>query len=195
MSRVDGTVARVPEPGDDEAALKARHDAEFASFTESTYHAVEGILRSSCRDRDMVYNALAEAYLTGRAKWVQVRTYDKPIAWMITAARYKLRTEQERQRTRVRRESTATRDLPSVTSGVPGDAYEAQELLRAWLQKLPPRQAEVFQLVRLGFTNAEIARTLGLGEWSVRSYKSQALKRLRELAEEAGYGGDDRDPR
>jgi len=195
MSRVDGTVARTPEPGDEEAALKARHDAEFASFTESSYHTVEGILRSSCQDRDMVHNALAEAYLAGRAKWLQIRAYDKPIAWVITTARFKLLHERARQRTLVRREAAAARDLPSVTRGVPGDAFEAQELLRDWLRKLPPRQAEVFQLVRLGFTNTEIAHTLGVGEWSVRSYKSAALKRLRELAEEAGYGGDDRESR
>src|SRR5690242_16814446 len=141
MSRVDGTVARAPEPGDDEAALKARHDAEFAAFAESTYHVVEGIIRASCPDRDMVYSALTEAYLTGRAKWDQVRTYDKPIAWLITAARFKLRKEQERQRTRVRREAAAARDLPPVTRGTPGDSFEAQELLRTLLQNLPPRQA------------------------------------------------------
>ena len=195
MSRVDGTVARAPEPADDEAALKALHDAEFASFAESTYRTVEGILQASCRDRDMVYNALADAYLLGRAKWFHIRTYDNPIAWVITVARFKLLREQDQQRTRVRREAAAAQEFPPVPRGVPGDAFEAQEQLWAWLQNLRPRQVEVFKMTRLGFTNAEIARTLGVGDWSVRSYKAAALKRLRELAEEDGYGGDDREPR
>jgi RNA polymerase sigma factor (sigma-70 family) len=190
VTTVDGSAALVPEPPDDEAAarVKALHDAEFHEFTEATYHTVERILRAKYWERDAVQDALHEAYLHGRVHWDKIRGYTEPIAWVIKTARNKILNERDR----IRREAAmAPEDLPPKPHSEPADAWEAQEILRGWLQQLPPRHAEVFQMSREGFSNQEIALVLGLAEISVRSYKASARKQLRRLAETAGYTDSD----
>ncbi|TCB94464.1 RNA polymerase sigma factor [Micromonospora zingiberis] len=191
MTEVEGTAALTPEPADREAArkaaaarLKAEHDREFAAFVEASYHKVEGILRAECRDRDMVEDALNEAYLHGRVKWSTLRDHVKRIGWVIITARFKILKDQQR---RQREAAMAPEDLPPAPQSNIVDAWEAQEVLSTWLSQLPSRQAVVFQMEHDGFSNQEIARILGVTEISVRSYKAAAKKRLRELAEEAGY--------
>ncbi|MEU8220452.1 RNA polymerase sigma factor [Micromonospora taraxaci] len=191
MTGVEGTAALTPEPVDGRAAcraeaarLKAEHDREFATFAEGSYHTVERILRAACWDREMVEDALNEAYLHGRVQWPKIRTYAEPIGWVIITARNKIRKELQR---RQRESAVAPEDLPPAPHTDISDAWEARETLRTWLHHLPLRQAEVFQLSREGFSNQDIARLLSLAENSVRSYKLAARKRLRELAEEAGY--------
>ncbi|MFB9234904.1 RNA polymerase sigma factor [Plantactinospora siamensis] len=191
MSGVGGAAARIPGPVDgttareaEAACRKAEHDREFEAFTEGTYHIVERILRAACPDQAMVEDALNEAYLHGRVRWPKIRGYDAPIGWIITTARNKLRKERQR---RQREAAVAPEDLPPATHSDIADAWEARATLEAWLHQLPSRHAEVFQLSRAGFTNQEIARLLSLADNSVRSYKMAAKRRLRELAEEAGY--------
>ncbi|MEU8259465.1 RNA polymerase sigma factor [Micromonospora sp. NPDC048999] len=191
MIGVEGTAALTPEPADSEAArkaeaarLKAEHDQEFADFVEDSYHTVERILRAGCWDREVVQDALNEAYLLGRVQWPKIRTYTKRAGWVITTARNKIRKDGER---RQREAPVAPEDLPPEPHPDIADVWAAQEALRAWLHQLPSRHAEVFQMSREGFSNQEIARVLGLTENSVRSYKVAARKRLRELAEAAGY--------
>jgi RNA polymerase sigma-70 factor (ECF subfamily) len=191
VTSIEGAAALAPEPSDDEAAvarLKALHDAEFHEFTEATYHTVERILQAKCRERDVVQDALHEAYLYGRVHWHKIRDYTEPIAWVIKTARNKILNERDR----IRREAAmAPEDLPPKPQPEPTDAWEAQDILRGWLQQLPPRPAQVFQMSREGFSNQEIALVLGLAEISVRSYKAAARKQLRQLAETAGYKDSD----
>ncbi|MDG4840945.1 RNA polymerase sigma factor [Micromonospora sp. WMMD967] len=191
MTGVEGTAALTPEPVDSEVArraeaarLKAEHDREFATFAEDSYHTVEGILRAACWNREVVQDALNEAYLHGRVQWPKIRAYAEPIGWVIITARNKIRKELQR---RQREAAFAPEDLPPAPHTDISDVWEAQEMLRSWLHRLPSRQAEVFQMSRKGFSNQDIARILGLAENSVRSYKLAARKRLQELAEEAGY--------
>ncbi len=192
MTGVEGTAALTSEPADRETArkaeatrLKAEHDQEFAAFVERSYHKVEGILRAECRDREMVEDALNDAYLHGRVKWSTLRDHAKPIGWVVTTARFKILKDRHR---RQREAAVAPEDLPlSVPHPNIADAWDAQEVLRTWLHQLPPRQAAVFRMDREGFSNQEMAHILGLTENSVRCYKAAAKKRLRELAEEAGY--------
>lgn len=191
MTSIDGAAALAPEPSHDEAAvarLKALYDAEFREFTEATYHTVERILRAKCWEREVVQDALHEAYLHGRVHWHKIRRYTEPIAWVIKTAQNKILHEQ----TRILRESaTAPENLPPKPHAVPTDSWEAQDMLRGWLQQLPPRHALVFQMSREGFSNQEIALVLGLAEISVRSYKASAKRHLRQLAETAGYTDSD----
>ncbi|MET8525597.1 sigma factor-like helix-turn-helix DNA-binding protein [Micromonospora sp. NPDC005172] len=179
----------MPEPPDAEAEAacrKAEHDREFAAFVEDSYHRVEQILLARCWDREVVQDALNDAYLHGRVQWPKIRSYAKPIGWLIITARNKIRKEQQR---RQREATVAPEDLPPAPAGGAADSWEAEELLRTWLHQLPSRHAEVFQMDRAGFSNHEIARVLGLAESSIRAYKLAAKRRLRELAHEAGYDG------
>lgn len=191
MIGAEGTAALIPESADGETAgkaeaarLKTKHDQEFAGFARDTYHTVERILRAGCADYEVVHDALHEAYLHGRDKWAKLRTHTKPIGWVIITARYKIRKEWQR---RQREAAVAPENLPPTPHSDITNAWEAQETLRVWLHQLPSRHAEVFQMSHEGFSNKEIARVLGLTENSVRSYKLAAKRRLRELAEKAGY--------
>jgi RNA polymerase sigma factor (sigma-70 family) len=185
----------MPEPGDEEAAkkataerLKKSYDEEFRDFTEHSYHTVERILRAWCWDREAVQDALQEAYLHGRVQWSKIRAYTEPVAWIIKTARNKILNEHDRRR---REAAVPPEDLPPGPQQNLADAWEAQETLRGWLQRLPPRHAEVFQMSREGFSNHEIAHILGLADTSVRGYKTAARRQLRQLAEEAGYTDSD----
>ncbi|WBB73454.1 sigma-70 family RNA polymerase sigma factor [Micromonospora sp. WMMD1128] len=189
MSDIQGTAARTP--ADDEDArraealrVKADHDREFATFVEGSYHTVERILRSVWWDREVVADALHEAYLHGRVKWPELRDHVRPIGWIVRTARFNLLKDRDR---RQREAAVAPEDLPPAPHSDIADVWEAQETLRAWLRQLPARHAEVFQMSREGFSNQEIARILGLTENSVRCYKAAAKRGLGELAEEAGF--------
>ncbi|WP_433796852.1 RNA polymerase sigma factor [Actinoplanes sp. CA-252034] len=191
MSILDGTAARTPDPDDQQEAgrieaarLKTTHDEEFRVFTEDSYPGVEKSLRSWCYDRGLVEDALHEAYLHGRAQWPKIREYIRPAGWIILVARNKILKEQAR---RQRHAALTPEHLPQVAQPDPGDAWEAQELLRGWLHQLPPRHAEVFQMSCDGYSNDDIARILGVADVSVRSYKAAARSRLRQLAEADGF--------
>ncbi|WBB52323.1 RNA polymerase sigma factor [Verrucosispora sp. WMMD573] len=192
MTGVEGTAALTPEPADREAMRKAEaarrkaeDDQQFAAFYEASYHQAERALSARCRDRGLVEDALNEAYHVGRIKWSMLREHVKPAAWVIKTARFKIMKAEQRQR---RENAVAPEELPpSAPHPDVADVWEAQETLRTWLRQLPPRHAEVFQMDHDGFSIQDIARILGLTESSVRCYKAAAKKRLRELAEEAGY--------
>ncbi|GIJ10146.1 RNA polymerase sigma factor [Micromonospora andamanensis] len=192
MTGVEGTAALTPEPADQEATRKAEaarrkaeDDQQFAAFVEASYHQVERALSAKCRDRGLVEDALNEAYLFGQIKWSTLRDHVNPAAWVVTTARYKImKAEQSR-----RRETAVAPDElpPSTPQPDIADVWTAQEALRTWLHQLPRRHAEVFQMDHDGFSTQEIAHILGLTKSSVRWYRAAAKKRLRELAEEAGY--------
>jgi len=192
VSGLEGTAALLPEPIDDGRAseadarrLRLQHTQEFEAFVENSYHVVERIIRAACWDREMAEDALHEAYLHARVQWPKIRDYGHPIGWVITTARNKIRNEHQR---RLREAAVAPEDLPPTPRHADiADTWEAQDALRAWLHQLPPRQAEVFQMTREGFSNQEVALILGLAETSVRFYKAAAKRRLRESAEAAGF--------
>ncbi|GAA4435921.1 RNA polymerase sigma factor [Phytohabitans houttuyneae] len=163
----------------------AELDASFEDFCRDNIVAVERFLRSQCGDRELVQEAVQETLITARDKWDVISGYQKPLAWVYKTARYKLMNEQARQR----RESTLP--LEEVSSdrlvAPPADSREAQEWLLRCLRRLPERQAAVFALAFEGWTDPEIARILGMADNTVRSYKTAARRRLKELAEEAGF--------
>lgn len=67
---------------------------------------------------------------------------------------------------------------------------EARRLMRAAVDKLPPRQREVFSLrIDAGLSFAEVARTLDITENNAKTHFHHAVKRLR--SEVALLGGKD----
>ncbi|GAB3056256.1 RNA polymerase sigma factor [Micromonospora schwarzwaldensis] len=195
MSDIEGTAARTPDAAGsadarkaEGARLKAEHDQEFAAFVEDSYHSVERILRSVWWDRELVADALHDAYLRARDKWPNLREHVRPIGWIVCTARFHILKDRER---RQREAAVAPEDLPPAPHSDIADEWEAQETLRSWLLQLPARHAEVFQMHREGFSNREISRILGLTENSVRCYKAAAKRGLGELAEKAGFTRSD----
>ncbi|MBL7260497.1 RNA polymerase sigma factor [Paractinoplanes lichenicola] len=97
--------------------------------------------------------------------------------------------EEEYERTH-RETATPPDELRAALTTDVADAHGAQDALRRWLQSIPARHAEVFQMTQEVFSDQQIADTLGITERSVHSYRALALKRLRELAASSGHKGE-----
>ncbi|GID26858.1 RNA polymerase sigma factor [Paractinoplanes brasiliensis] len=198
MNAVEGSAALTPAPDGTEGPeadaerLAAQHKQEFEGFAKKSYHQAERVLRAGCSDRQTVEDALHDAYLHARVKWEKLRDYDKPIGWVIKTARNKILKEHTRSR---REAATAPHELPATSTADVADSHGAQDALNRWLQRIPPRHAEVFQMTQEVFTDQQIADTLGIAERSVHHYRALALKRLRELAAADGFTTPCRSPR
>jgi RNA polymerase sigma-70 factor (ECF subfamily) len=169
-----------------EAALAAELDESFEGFCREHYLKVQRFLRARCADPDLVQEAVQEAFVTARAKWNDVRKFDKPLGWLLTTARYKLMGQLKYRR----QNSMATLDeVPDRLLAAPTNPQEARELVAEWLRQLPPRQSEILQMSLDGWSDEEIARVLGVAYNTVRTYKRVARQRLRRIAEEAGFRG------
>ncbi|MEE6258668.1 RNA polymerase sigma factor [Plantactinospora sonchi] len=158
-------------------------DVGFEEFCQQNFVLVERFLLYQCPDPGVVEDAVLEAFVAARAEWDQIRGYRKPLAWVVQTARHRLSI--------VRRRAAAEQGGPDVLSAGPpdeplaGSAAVARELLQGWLRQLPPRQAEVLALALDGWSDQEIARVLGVAYRTARSYRRQARRRLREVAERA----------
>jgi RNA polymerase sigma-70 factor (sigma-E family) len=84
---------------------------------------------------------------------------------------------------RTRRENLVA-DLPDLAASAANDPFEHEPLWQA-LRELPPRQRAVIVLRYYeGLSEAEIARTLGISQGTVKSQASKAMTSLRaKLAE------------
>lgn len=179
-----------PSPTAAERQL-AELEASFEDFCTENFVAVARFLLSQCGDRELVKEAAQEAFLTAREKWVEISGFEKPMAWMLKTARYKLMAQRTQQRRHV---ASPLDEAPAerLVAAAPADPREAHDLLLTWLRRLPGRHAAVFALHYDGWSDAEIARILCIADNTVRSYKTAARRRLQELAKEAGLVTPDR---
>jgi len=180
-------------------------DASFEEFCQQNFILVERFLLHQCPDHGLVEDAVQEAFVTARARWEQIRDYEKPLAWVYQTARYRLWMARHRGRPETTPEpdeplpclATPARPGAAAADGglghpvgaageLPVTAAAARHLLRGWLRQLPPRQAEVFTLALDGWSDHEIARVLGIAYQTVRSYRHEARRRLEELARRDG---------
>ncbi|MDG4789225.1 sigma-70 family RNA polymerase sigma factor [Micromonospora sp. WMMD1102] len=172
------SAARLGDRGQAESATS------FEVFCQCNFVLVERFLLARCADRGLVEDAVQEAFATARDKWEQIRDYEKPLAWLYKTARYKLLVLQRRHGPEP---TVSLAEVPPERLAEPADPAEARELLRGWLRQLPPRQAEVFVLTLDGWQDHEIAAILGIAHNTVRAYRQEARRRLRELAQQAGF--------
>lgn len=163
-------------------------DAEYAAFSEETYQTAERSLRAGPWDRDLIQDALQEAYIQGRMYWPKIREYRRPVGWIIKAARIKILKQNQPRRLELPVGPEELRPMPQPDHV---REWEAEEMVLFWLRQLPARLAMVFWMSLEGFSNEEIGRILDLADNSVRSYKASAKRRLRKLAESAGYAESD----
>lgn len=109
---------------------------------------------------------------------------DKPLAWLLTAARYAIHDAFDRQlvREKYRKMALATFELKEASAEEVVIRRQQLELVRKAVQSLTGRPAEVYTLAREnGLTYEEIANTLGIGKESVKEYMATALKKIRSI--------------
>lgn len=163
---------------------KAMLDATFTGFFSRHRVDVERFLSSRERDRGMIEDVTQEAFAAARQKWDVVQGYDKPLAWVLFVGRRILSDHQKR---RSNRPVEYLGDDIAEQACAPRTAQEAEEVVTSLLQRLPSRQAEVMRLFLDGWNCQEIAKMTCLAYNTVRSYLTEARRRMQQLAEDDGF--------
>jgi RNA polymerase sigma-70 factor (ECF subfamily) len=147
------------------------------------YRRLLRLLAAAARDPDGAADALQEAFVQLQLRWIDVRTYDNQVGWVMRVAINRLRN-QERS---LRRRASALLQLGSREqqrlSFPPPDAGRVD--LEVAIGKLPPRRRLILALYYLeDRAVADIAALLGISEGSVTKQLHRAREALRrELGE------------
>jgi len=156
-------------------------DGTFDAFCQENMQRLRNFLRSQCRDWDLVDDVVQDTLLTTRDAWPRIHGYDRPMGWVIQAARYKLMKHLDQ---RARNQAANIDDVSPDRLTEPTSPKEAHDALVALLLQIPRRQAQVMYLAHCGWNEAEIAGTLGISRNTVRAYKQEARQRLQQLISE-----------
>lgn len=126
-----------------------------------------------------------ETMMAAKANWEQLLTYERPDAWLLKVAIRSLRRLEARAR-----EQCLLPDDPGTAMGDLGIAAAMDDWIAghldviAAIRALPRRQAEVATLhILSGYTFAEAAQILGIGEPTAKELFRRARERLRQLLE------------
>ncbi len=174
-------------------------DADFVEFVQARSSA---LLRTAtlltAGDRhaaeDLVQAALAKAYVA----WRRIRRHGAQEAYVRTTM---TRAAIDRTRGRARRPEVLVDEVPEAMHRLVGaaDAVGDRQVVWQLLASLSPRQRTVLVLRYYeDLSEAEIARTLGCSQGSVKAHASRGIAALRtalqvtaraddELKEEAGW--------
>jgi RNA polymerase sigma factor (sigma-70 family) len=168
-------------PPDDEAELRE----SLHRFVRENQESLLRFLERQCFDRHLAQDALQEALIVTFEKWDIVSTHEKPLYWVRRTARHKLLTLHGQQKWK----DAVPLDNVSDLLSEPATAHEAEMVLRLTLSLLPLQKRAVLALMVEGDSDEEIALQLGLAVTTVRTYKTEARTRYRELFRSGGDGG------
>lgn len=156
---------------------------DFETFCKSRLRELQIFVRSQCADATIVEEVVQETFVAAFGAWAKVGAFDNPMGWLIKTARLKLARAMKQAATRNGREISVDL-LVYQPFQVPIDDAEAAMRLRGLVERLTPRQAEVWVLDWLGYRVAEIAELLEIGPNTVRAYRSEARLRMQQMIDE-----------
>lgn len=169
---------------DDEAERRpVPTDESLVRFIQDNQGQIKRFLQRVCDDPGLVEDAFQEALIVAHAQWEVVKHHQQPLLWVRKTAWYKLlRMLQSR-----RLEVVGLDETDPAPLAAPEDPWEAEFILRDLLRRLPTRQRAALALAADGCPDEEICEQLGLALTTVRTYKSAARRKLKELSEDASY--------
>ena len=148
---------------------------DFDRLYEATYHRLFGTLMTLLRDREASEDCVQEAYLRAFKAWPRWKPDAPAEAWLYRIAVNVAVSHRRRERLRDIGELVRRIGVPTVPDPTQSSA---PELLRE-LRSLPPKQAAALVLRHVhGYTNREIAHSLGIPERTVASRLAAARARL-----------------
>ncbi|MET8757654.1 sigma-70 family RNA polymerase sigma factor [Lentzea sp. NPDC004782] len=154
-------------------------DQGFAEFFRTCLPVVTRTLTALSGDTRVVEDVAQDALLIARHRWGDVRSYDKPEAWVLKVAIRLLRRWQ-----RQHRQETPLVAVPAVDVV---DRVHEVEAVHSALRRLSPRHREVVALHHLlGYPVSEIAAVLVVSESTVRTHLTRGRAELRRI-----LGGSD----
>lgn len=154
-------------------------DQGFAEFFRTCLPVVTRTLTALSGDTRVVEDVAQDALLIARHRWGDVRSYDKPEAWVLKVAIRLLRRWQRQHRQET--------PLVAVPTADAVDRVHEVEAVHSALRRLSPRHREVVALHHLlGYPVSEIAAVLVVSESTVRTHLTRGRAELRRI-----LGGSD----
>jgi len=154
----------------------------FEKFFEFYWPRLVRYLKSQANNVSWAEDVADEAMIAVWDKWESLLTFDRPDSYLFTVAIHRLR----RLEARAREDCCLDEDLASTQRNLRiaaiDDKWVADHLdLVAALQSLPRRQSEVLCLHYLcGYTLAETAQILRIGEGTVKKHLHRGLESIRQ---------------
>jgi RNA polymerase sigma-70 factor (ECF subfamily) len=155
-------------------------DATFEAFFRQELPSIERTVLMIVRDRGRAEEITQDAFVQLFARWSMIERYERPGAWVRRVAIRMAVRAAKRDRARALLERSHRRE--------PRDPIVDLDLAAA-IRSLPATQQAAVVLYYLeDFPVAEVARTLGRPEATVRSHLHRARRRLAELLGEDDGG-------
>lgn len=152
-------------------------DQGFAEFFRTCLPVVIRTLTALTGDTRVVEDIAQDALLIARHRWSDIRSYDKPEAWVLKVAIRLMRRWQQRHQ-----HETPLASVPDVVV----DAHDV-EAVHSAVRQLSPRHRETVALHHLlGYSVNEIAAVLVVSESTVRTHLTRGRAELRRI-----LGGSD----
>lgn len=152
-------------------------DQGFAEFFRTCLPVVTRTLTALSGDTRAVEDIAQDALVIARHRWHDIRTYDKPEAWVLKVAIRLMRRWQQRNQHET--------PLTAVVDVV--ERVHEVEAVHSALRELSPRHREVVALHHLlGYPVSEIASVLVVSESTVRTHLTRGRAELRRI-----LGGSD----
>lgn len=164
------------DPGSEASSYQPGSKPDFDRLYTVTYDRVFRTLLALLRNRAAAEDCAQEAYLRGYRSWARWRPDAPAEAWIHRIAINVAISHRRRERLSAVRHVLLRSE--AARSSDPTEDAASPELLKE-LRALPPKQAAALVLRHLhGYTNREIAHTLGVPEQTVASRLAAARTRL-----------------
>jgi RNA polymerase sigma-70 factor (ECF subfamily) len=167
-----------------ERARKGDQEA-LRHLLEEVTPAVQQWAMALCRNPDDAADLTQDVLILVVRKLPSFRGNSRFLSWLYTVTRNQGMDALRRYKRQERRMERFEARLPLETAlpSVPGsemDGNRIRELVRAFLEELPERQRQVFQLSEMqGFTSTDISQILGIRPGGVRAALHKARKAMR----------------
>ena len=166
--------------------LRRSDHAAYAALFDATYDALFRYAWTFTRSEEASYDVLQDVYLKLWYIRAQIDPERSLRALLYQMVRNYALNHQRGQRRRALDPLDAARYEPSnETFEDDLHARDLGALIRVWVEELPERRREAFQLSRYeGLSHHEIARVMGLAPKTVNNHVVLALQHLRERLRE-----------
>jgi RNA polymerase sigma factor (sigma-70 family) len=176
---VDATMTASPTAVD---TAWERFEALYRASRDDLYAYVATLLRDPAAAEDVTALAFERAYRRRRS-FDRARGDER--AWLFGIAR-NAALDELRRRKRHAQLVAEPEDLSATTAEDGADSAVRRTVVRAALDALSPRERELVSLkFHAGFTNAEIARVLGVSESNAGTLLHRTLTKLRKACHDA----------
>jgi len=163
-----------------------RYATPEALFRAEHEKLVKALVLVADGDREAARDAVQEAYVQLCLNWKKVREYDDPSAWVRRVAINRLRNQQRSYRRGLRAVSRLAGERAATDSSPPPPTQDLRrERVLTALKALPERQRTAAALYYVAdLSVAEVARSMGVREGSVKTHLSRARGTLKSLLED-----------